>query len=570
MISITSAHSRRRQRAPIVRLMQEDSLIQALPDWVAFVRRDGVVQRQLGGRALSLTGQADVEGRSLRDLWSPEIGASLLLLVQRTLKDRSPCETQFSFAGQRYQVRVQAHGRERALCVIRGLSADPESERRDGVREAGRGAMERRAFVERLKQQVSDATLRENQLAILMIHIDGLDAVGRLFDFALVDQVHTALLSRLPSPASGAAAASWSVGRLGDNVLAAVVERYGDREQLREIAAQFQQSLVQPVVLGSATFSLTPSIGIAVLGEDATRARALLEHAQSAMLEARRNERQGISFYSDTLRIRSLARLDVERELREAIADDQLALRYHGRYALQDGRLVAVQGYLSWQHPLRGELRASEFLPVADSTGLALTLSRWALRRMRQDLPQLRMLAGPGLRFSFGALRQHFSANALCEDVSSWIASGEIAAAELELRIAEKALANLASPSATLRAFSKQGVHVIIDEYGRGVTSLPKLARLPVAALQLDRAMVLSARSDAVAMKAVRAAVAIAAALELPAIAAGVDAAEQRDLLLAMGCAEGLGDCFGPSPLLLPQAPAGAAHAQSRRKSGAT
>ena len=172
--------------------MKDDSLIQALPDWVAFVRRDGVVLRHLGGRGLRPLEQGDVEGRSLSDLWSPEIGASLLQLIQRTLKDRSPCELQFGFNGQRFHTRIQAQGRERVLCQIRELKGEAESERRDGVRAAGRGAMERRAFVDRLKQQVADATLRESQLGILMIHIDGLDAVGRLFDFALVDQVHTA------------------------------------------------------------------------------------------------------------------------------------------------------------------------------------------------------------------------------------------------------------------------------------------------------------------------------------------------------------------------------------------
>ena len=138
---------------------------------------------------------------------------------------------------------------------------------------------------------------------------------------------------------------------------------------------------------------------------------------------------------------------------------------------------------------------------------------------MRRDLPLLRTLGPAQLRFSFGALRQHFAANALCEDVRAWIDSGEIAAAELELRIAEKVLSNLGAPGATLRALTRQGVSVVIDEFGRGVTSLPKLARLPVAALQLDRAMVLSARGDSVANKAVRAAIAIATALDLQPIA---------------------------------------------------
>ena len=131
------------------------------------------------------------------------------------------------------------------------------------------------------------------------------------------------------------------MGRIGDSVLAAVVERYGDRERLREIAEQFQHSLRLPVALGSRHLHADSRASVSPYWVKMQRGRARCwKTAQSAMLEARRNERHSICFYSDTLRIRSLARLDVERELREAIADDQLALRYHGRYDLATGSLV--------------------------------------------------------------------------------------------------------------------------------------------------------------------------------------------------------------------------------------
>jgi EAL domain-containing protein (putative c-di-GMP-specific phosphodiesterase class I) len=171
-------------------------------------------------------------------------------------------------------------------------------------------------------------------------------------------------------------------------------------------------------------------------------------------------------------------------------------------------------------------------------------LSRWALQRLRRDLPNLRKLGGPALTFSFGPLRHHLASNALAGDLQSWLQSGEIAPQELELRIAEKVLANLASPGATLRALAQLGVTTTVDEFGRGVTSLPRLARLPIRALQLDRALVLGAAASDTARKAVRGAIAVAGALELVAIASGVDDATQCDLMQQLGCTEGLGDLF--------------------------
>ena len=437
-----------------------------------------------------------------------------------------------------------AHGRDRALCVVREVPGAPDADPRDGVRNAGRGATARREFFGLLKSQVSNALLRQTQLALCVIHIDGLEAIGRVFDFSLVEHSLTQLLARLPADEAAAGGCQWSVAVIGDNLLAAILEQYGDRDHIRAAVGRLQASLAAPLAVGSATFNLTPRAGIAVLGEDATRARALLEHAHSAMLEARRSAGQSVSFYSDTLRLRTLTRTDIEQELRDAIEADQLALRYLGRHDLRCGDLIAVQAYMTWPHPLRGEVKAAEFLPVAESTGLAAALSRWALQRLRRDLPALRSLVGSDAKISFGPLRHHLADNLLAADIQELLQSGELAPGALELRIAEKVLGNLGAPGTTLRALAEQGVAIVIDEFGRGSTSLTKLARLPIHALQLDRALVLSAASDPIAFKAMRGAIAVATALDMLPIAAGVDDPAQRDRLCSLGCIQGMGDCF--------------------------
>lgn len=523
--------------------MSDDSLIEALPDLVAFVRRDGVVLRQLGGRRVTVPGGGKLVGRNLAELWPEEVAAQLRQMIRRALTDRSSSEGRFTCDGRAYDVRIGAHGRERALCMIREASGAPESVPGDGVRGGGRAAIERRAFVGRLKQSIADAALRERKMAVCMIHVDGLEDVGRLIDFAIAERVIAELLARLPVPDEGPV--SWYVGQLGECSLAAVVEGFGDREDVRDVAARLRDSIAAPVQVGDSTFTVKPSAGLAVLGEDASRAGALLEHAHSAMLESRRGDGRSVQFYSDTLRLRSLSRLDIEQELRAAIAENQLALRYAARYELGSDTLVAVHTYLRWPHPLRGEVRAAEFLPIADSTGLAGPLSRWALGQLRRDLPRLRERLAPGVRISFGALRQHLASDALADDVAAWFASDEIAPPELELRISEQALAGLPAPGATLRRLADMGIAITVDEFGRGYTSLPRLARLPLRALQVDRSLALSAVGDPVAARAARAALAIAKALELVPIASGVDAETDRQRLHELGWAEGLGDRFG-------------------------
>lgn len=527
--------------------MSDDSLIRALPDLAAFVRRDGTVLGTLGGRGMVLPRGADLEGRRLADAWPEDVAGLLLRLVRRALSDRGTVEGRFECDGRSYEAKVSAHGVDRALCVVREASAAAvvATERRsEGVRETGREALERRTFFARLEQSIAEAALRERRLAVCVVHVDGLKNVGSIIDYGLADVVASALLSRLPTPAAGERA-TWCVGRLAEDVIAAVVESFDDRESLREIATRLCGSLGEPVAAGDASFRLRASAGIAVLGEDASRAAALLEHARSAMHEARRNEADPIRFYSDTLRMHSLARIDLERELRLAIDEDGLALRYASRCDLATGRLTAVHAYLRWPHALRGEVRAAEFLPIAESTGLAGPLSRWALRRLRRDLPRLRALAGPRVRYSFGALRQHLATDALAADIDEWLETGEMQPEELELRISEHTLGGLPSAGAALRKFERLGVAITIDEFGRGYSSLPRLARLPLHALQLDRSLAVSAVNDPVAQRAARAALSVATSLGLVPVATGVDDDERRAQMLALGWLEGLGDRFG-------------------------
>lgn len=529
--------------------MSDDSLIEALPDLIAFVRKDGTILKRVGGRRLTAAeSEQPIVGRKIDEIWPEPVAQLLQQMIRRALASRGSTDAQFNHDGRQHDVRVSAQGRERVLCVIRELAnAAPVAGERDGVRSTGQGAMERRAFFGRLKQSVAEAALRERQLAVALIHVDGLHDVGRIIDFSVGEQIATALLQRLPAPAAATdgGRGNWYVGQLGENLLAAVIESYGDREALREVVTSFRESLAQPVSVGDASFSVTPSAGVAILGEDASQTGPLLEHARAAMLEARRSEGRHVHFYSDTLRLRSLARLDFERELRTAVAEDELALRYAARHDLATGRLVAVHAYLRWPHPLRGEVKAAEFLPIAESTGLASPLSRWALQRLRRDLPALRAAGASDMRFSFGALRQHLASDALAKDIEGWLASGEVAPHEVELRIAEKTIAALGAPGKTLRRLADLGVSIVIDEFGRGYTSLPRLARLPVWGLQLDRGLVVASARDEIAAKATRAAVAIAHAMGIMPLAPGVDDDGEVERLRGLGCPQGLGDRFG-------------------------
>jgi EAL domain-containing protein (putative c-di-GMP-specific phosphodiesterase class I) len=322
----------------------------------------------------------------------------------------------------------------------------------------------------------------------------------------------------------------------------AVVLDTADRDLIEACVAQLCASLRAPIHLGDAAFHLTPYAGVAIMGQDAATPALLLDHARAAASEARRAGLTRVCFFADTLNLRSLARLDIASELRVAIANRDLRLRYVGRHELETGKLACYVGYLRWTHPLRGEVRPAEFLRVAEATGLAATLSRALLDSLREDFVSLQLDGKPGVRISFGALRHHILQADFVSDLTAFLAAGGVPAERLELRISERSF--ISADPAAISALAGFGVRLVVDEVGRGLASLDALARAPIWGLQLDRAWVSTLRNDPVAFKVCRAGIGVAQALDLTPIATGIDDAQQREALLNLGCRLGSGDLY--------------------------
>jgi EAL domain-containing protein (putative c-di-GMP-specific phosphodiesterase class I)/GGDEF domain-containing protein len=527
-------------------------LVEALPDLALLVGRDGVVVAQGGGRETSgLKPPVEAAGKPLEASWTAPVAALLRQLTRKSIARRAMIEARFESDGVEYTAQVTPRGPERAICIIRtaggGLSDDSAD---TGCRPAPQ--LDRRGFLQRFKESLSWAALREMPIALAVIHIDGIADIAQMLASQVSEQVMSAAIRRLPLPpprGSGSAGTrpQWYLGQLSEGLLAIVIES-GDREAIETCVAGVCSSVSEPVSMGDAEFHLTPHAGVAILGQDASTPKLLLEQARAAAIEARRSgSRHGIRFFTDTMKLRTLARIDLTRELRDAIANGDVRLRYAGRHDLKSGRLAAYVGYLRWQHPLRGEIRPAEFLRVAAATGLATQLSRAVLAHLRRDFAVLAARCEPGVCVSFGALRHHVLHDEFLDDVSQLITGGGVPAERLELRIAEKVF--ITREQSHSEALKRLGVRLVVDEVARGMGSLDSLARAPIWGLQLDRAWVAALRTDPVARRVCRAAIEMASALALVPIATGVDDAETRDALLELGCMYGSGHLYRDAEL---------------------
>jgi predicted signal transduction protein with EAL and GGDEF domain len=523
--------------------VSSDSLIRALPDLVIGVRRDGVVLALNAGHGVGeLKPTGESIGKNVHEIWPEPVAELVKQLTRKAISTRKTAQAKFHDRGREYEVRASPQGPDRAICIIRPSVPDPLADTLDATAERLAPQIDRRGFLERLKESAAMAALREKPLAVAVIHVEGLAEIAQAIAPRLAEQIMTAAVVRLTGNSQGfGGQPPWYLGQLSDSLLSLVVES-ADRESIERCVEQICASLRAPLQLAGDVYQLTPSAGVALLGQDASSAKALLDHARAAVNEARRSGGGQIRFFTDTLQLASLARLDITRELHDAIENRQIKLEYVGRHDLATGRLVACVGYLRWRHPLRGEIRPAEFLRVAETTGLGMTLSRAAMRWLQEDFVALGPRCEPAVRISFGALRHHFSHHEFVEDFERLLAAGVIPPERLELRIAEKNLS--ARQPADLKPLAAAGVQLIVDEVGRSATSLEWLARAPLRGMQLDRAWVLASRRQEAALKVCRANIAIAQALELVPIATGIDDPGQRDSLAKLGCQQGSGDLY--------------------------
>jgi EAL domain-containing protein (putative c-di-GMP-specific phosphodiesterase class I)/GGDEF domain-containing protein len=529
--------------AKVAPAMPEDLLKRLLPELVVLIRRDGVVLDYLGGHGVpAVIPPADCVGKPLESVWPEQLAGLVKPLVRRTILDRSMTEVAFHQGPVAYVVAVDAQGPERAVCVVRRAPGRDRAPAAGEDEQTQHQRLDRRGFLRRLRHTMASAALREKPTAIALIQLDGVADLARVLDSMIAEQAIGAALRRLSSTASEAEGPRWYIGQLGEDTLALVLDS-ADRETIEACVTRVCEDLRAPVRLGNAAFHLTPYAGVAILGQDGTSPKVLLDQARAAAAEARRSGASSVRFFTDTLRLRSLARLDIARELNEAIERQDICLRYVGRHDLASGSRTTQVGYLRWRHPLRGEVKAAEFVAVAEATGLAMSLSRAALQCLADDFASAHRQGATVARISFGALRHHVLHREFVADISRFLAQGSIPAELLELRIAERTF--IALDTATVHALNNKGVQLVVDEVGRGLSSLDRLARSPLWGLQLDRSWTSALSRDPGALKVCGAGVSMAIALGLTPIATGVDSLQQHAALLGLGCRQGMGDLYG-------------------------
>ncbi|MEP9350507.1 EAL domain-containing protein [Xanthobacter sp. KR7-225] len=374
--------------------------------------------------------------------------------------------------------------------------------------------------------------------AVLFIDLDNFKTVNESLGLVAGDAMLQAVGQRLRSRLSAEA----TIGRYGGDEFVVLLENVKGSEDAAAEAMRIIDAFADPFVEpGGDELYLGASVGIALYPDDDPSGRLLLQHAGSALFQAKANGRGTYAFYTGAMTATAKARVGMVGELRRALAREELTVYFQPIMELSTGRLSGAEALVRWNSP-RGLVMPDQFIPLAEETGLIVALGEYVAQRACRQVVEWDAEGITCAMISVNLSPRQFNQPDLCARYAEILRESGLAPERLEVEITESLLIDRAAEAESkLNALSAMGVKVAVDDFGTGYSSLSYLKRFPIGKLKVDKSFVRDLPHSAVDGEIVRAVIAIGRALNLTILAEGVENEAQRDFLRENGCALGQG-----------------------------
>ena len=392
------------------------------------------------------------------------------------------------------------------------------------------GLVNRTYFIESAGQSIARARRRDEQFGLIFVDLDGFKIINDSLGHEAGDTVLSIVARRLCDCLRD----SDLVCRWGGDEFVVIAELASTREQLVPVVNKMVNDIGRPILVGNETASVSASIGIAIYPRDGQTVTALIANADSAMYQAKELGKNQYCFVTHDSTPSMLVQSRREHQLRQAVERDELVLHYQP--ILHHNRLVSVEALVRWQHPEEGLLSPGEFIPIAEKSGLILSIGKWVLRTACAQVREWRRELAPFLKVAVNVSMRQLRLPNFPHMVADILAETELEAEGLELEVTESWLMSSVQRSTHILAtLSEMGVEIAVDDFGTGYSSLAYLKRLPLSRLKIDHSFLVGLPGDPHGEAIVRAIVSLAQELSFEVVAEGVETYDQRDYVLSLG-----------------------------------
>jgi diguanylate cyclase (GGDEF)-like protein len=384
---------------------------------------------------------------------------------------------------------------------------------------------------DRVHQAVEECRRNGTRCAVLFVDLDRFKTLNDSLGHFAGDTVLRAVAERLRSTVR----LEDTVSRLGGDEFVVLLKHVASADAAAEVAHKIIEAVSRPIVLDNQELRVGSSVGISVFPDHGDASERLIANADAAMYHVKKSGRANFAFFTPDMSTFFPKRLELENELRAALENNQFVLHYQPKVDMRGGHVTGMEALVRWQHPRKGMIQPSDFIPLAEETGLIVPLGNWVLQEacLQTRAWQERGIANLVVAVNISGVQ--FRQRDLVKNVARALEWSGLEARYLELEITESVvMENAAEAIVMLEELHQMGVGLSIDDFGTGYSSLNYLKRFPIDKLKIDQSFIRDISADTDDAAIVQAIIAMAHGLRLKVVAEGVESEGQLDFLRAL------------------------------------
>ncbi|WP_286240446.1 EAL domain-containing protein [Neptuniibacter halophilus] len=393
----------------------------------------------------------------------------------------------------------------------------------------------RTLFYDRIESSLARSIRNGKKTALLFLNLDRFKHVNDNYGHQAGDQMLIESAQRI----SQHIRPGDTVSRLGGDEFTVILSDLDSTDGVQDIARRIQQSLKLPYRLHGRDLFTSASIGIAVFPDDGKSTQTLLKHANTAMFHVKEQGRNDIMFFDKELNAQAEARIQLESSLRKAINSDALFPVFQPRFHISGQQVLSAEALIRWQHPSRGMIPPSEFIPLAESSGLIVELGRMMLEKACAAAQRWNQLSKKPVSVSVNLSARQLHDPGLLDDIRIALEQSGLDPALLELEITETmVIQDMDMVINRLDSIRQLGVNLSVDDFGTGYSSLIYLKRLPVSTVKIDKSFIDDVPGTDDGENLIKAVISMSHSLNLKVVAEGVEHTDQLTFLRQHQCDE--------------------------------
>jgi diguanylate cyclase (GGDEF)-like protein/PAS domain S-box-containing protein len=394
---------------------------------------------------------------------------------------------------------------------------------------------------ERIAEAIDKAAAHGRKAAVFVVDLDHFKWMNDSLGHKAGDEVLVGMADRMQQSLRR----SDTLGRLGGDEFVIVMPHIAGMEDVERCAQRLVDLIASTAEVGEMEVNLTASVGVCVYPDFAGDVDTMLERADAATYVAKANGRNQYQMFADAMLKQSQDRMSMDAALRHALERDELFMHYQPLVSLTTGRVVGMESLLRWRHPKLGMLSPSIFIPLAEETGLIVTIGEWVMKQSCKEAKAICDDLGMDLSVSVNLSPRQFEQSNLLQIIGDALENSGLPAKRLQVELTERMMmVNSVTALEKLQQIRKLGARVAIDDFGTGFCSFSYLLQYPVDRLKIDQSFILKAVSEPNAATVVRTILSMSHHLGIKVTAEGVETTDHLKILSQRNCDEAQGYYF--------------------------